>query len=1124
MLETASARGGRALAIQTLDAGIVVDNPEAHRFTAQVAWQRIDALVAAQDTVDDSYLQEFAQTGKPVVMMYREPRGIACPSIVPDNHGGMHAAIEHLIGHGHTSIAFVGRDPANADDGIRYRAYREAMLHGGLEPHQPWTVTWQQDEVYQSAIAMRQFLDHTPPPTAAVACTDLTAMSLITALTEAGVTVPDDMAVIGFDDITDAATFQPPLSTVAQSFTLTGAMACGMAFDALEGHPADPGYHCAPVTLVTRESCGCHGPDARGNACAQFAHAMAEAAYGGSNPTPAQWRQLLAMGERLAVLLTQAAHTPGHDAAIARITEAAADQLAPIVAGARNPMRIVGAVRRFARALAARLDPDDVAIAARLERIAFDLSLRLLGDQRLDPHDHPIVHKNVGIHRRYYMISSNLVRHRAQGPHSLAWLEATEFRAGCFALWEGGRGDRDHTDALRVVDTYDRTGNHPVSAERCAVQAFPPASFLDLIDDQQGDLVYGYLLPVRFDGSDWGFLALTGPLDAYDETAFERYNHWAVLLSVALDHEHAMRSERALLEEIRLSEERYALAAEAANDGLWDWNLTSGEVYYSSRWKSLLGHADDEIAATADEWLDRVHPEDRSAVQRTLAEHAADQSPSRTSSALELEYRLRTANGMYRWMLTRGRSMRDETGRVTRLIGSMTDIADRKYLEDRLRHDAHYDGLTGLPNRVLFLERLNRAIARSGQQPGYAFAVAFLDLNGFKIINDSLGHEAGDRVLVQVAARLADQMDAHDTVARFGGDEFVLLLEDIRDMASLPALVGRIVSALSQPLLLGKRRVSIGASAGIAASPTGRRTAEEFLRDADTAMYRAKMSGNGSPAMFDESMRAGAMTRLQLESDLHQAIIDHQFELHYQPILRLHGRNVIGLEALIRWRHPERGLVLPNAFLPVAEKTDLIQTIGRWVIRTVCRQIRHWLDADLEPHNMTVSINLSNRQFWDPELRSWTHQAVTDFDIPKSMLVFEVTEGVVMHNQEEASALMRQLRDDTVQLHIDDFGTGHSSLAALHAFPIDALKIDRSFVARMRIDPRSRELVRIMIGMGLSLGMDVVAEGVETEEEAAALADLDCPSVQGYLFSPPIPADSVPGLLPPTGRSSDAAV
>jgi EAL domain-containing protein (putative c-di-GMP-specific phosphodiesterase class I) len=356
-------------------------------------------------------------------------------------------------------------------------------------------------------------------------------------------------------------------------------------------------------------------------------------------------------------------------------------------------------------------------------------------------------------------------------------------------------------------------------------------------------------------------------------------------------------------------------------------------------------------------------------------------------------------------------------------------------------------------------------------------------------------------------------MRTNDTVARFGGDEFAVLLNDVRAVSDLVPTVDRIQAMLAAPMTFGSRTVFVNAAVGIAVSLTDYGSAEDLLGDADAAMYQAKAIGHGSSVIFDETMRGGAMQRLQLQSDLRQAVAEEQFELHYQPLVDLDTRQVVGLEALIRWAHPQRGEVSPGDFLAVAETTGLTVPIGRWTIREVCRQIAQWRTAVPMRQGLAVSVNLSNRQFWDPELRSYVREAMAEFGVPPSAVVFEVTEGVIMHNPDAAGTVMRQLHDEPFKLHVDDFGTGHSSLESLHKFPIDALKIDGSFTARMGIDIRSRELVRTMISMGGSLGVDVIAEGIETEEQASMLAEMGCRTGQGYLFSRAVPAAHVPALL-----------
>jgi diguanylate cyclase (GGDEF)-like protein/PAS domain S-box-containing protein len=1117
VLDVASARSVTVVAVQTNDAGIHTFSDEP--FSVRLGWDHFDALVVTLDAVSSSYLREFAEVGRPVVTLYKEPEAFSCPTVMPDNSQGIRAAMDHLTDHGHTRIAFVGRDPANADDWIRYGAYREAALAHGLECTDPILVPWDVNETYRGTFAVDQLRARGEMPSAVIACTDGTAIALIDALAETDLMVPDDIAVIGFDDIPQAAGCRPPLSTVAQSFALAGATACSLVCDALEGSPPAPGLHLTPTTLVVRQSCGCREA-ALGQALAhgiegvraRFIEDLEGALYANCELTPSRRQALDVAGHRLIELLTTVARAPSAD--VSSVEASTAEVLEQLAAGSQTPLGALGPIYELAHQVASCLDPHDVAMRERMERRAFAVSTRLLRSHKCTSGGLSVFREDLATQRRHNLISTDLVRRYHQDFRSLSWLEGTEARAGCLALWESGRdGPRD--TALQLISTYSDEGPRRHHEERCEVTSFPPASFLELGRASPGDV--NLVLPLRFDGSDWGFLALSGAFDIRGDEVVERFNHWVVLLIVALDQELAIKSERAM-RGIQISEERYALAAEAANDGLWDWDLTKNTVYYSTHWKALLGYAEDEVGTTADEWLKRIHPDDRSAVDRALADHFAGHT-----ATIELEYQLRCADGGYRWMLTQGRSVCDEAGQVCRVVGSMTDITVRKRLEERLRHDASYDMLTGLPNRAFFLERLSQAIKRAQRYPGYTFAVVFLDLDSFKVVNDSLGHQIGDELLVQVAKRLTTEVRGSDTVCRFGGDEFILLFEDVRDPLELSAAVERLLSIMSEPLALAGSMRSISSSAGIVINTGNYRTADDCVRDADTAMYRAKALGPGRVVVFDEAMHVSALARLQLEADLEEAIVGGQLELYYQPILRLEGRRLEGFEALIRWHHPERGLVPPDDFLPVAEITGQARQIGRWTIREACRQIRAWLDASPACEDFTVSINLSDCQFWDPELRPTLQEMLAASRVSPSMLVIEVTEGVIMHNCDAAINIMQRLCEDGFKLHLDDFGTGYSSLSTIHAFPISALKIDRSFVRRMQTDLRGRELVAVMISMGSRLGLSVIAEGIETEADAAFLSELGCPLVQGYFFSRPVPApDAAEFLLPmQPGSTSD---
>lgn len=587
----------------------------------------------------------------------------------------------------------------------------------------------------------------------------------------------------------------------------------------------------------------------------------------------------------------------------------------------------------------------------------------------------------------------------------------------------------------------------------------------------------------------------------------------ALLLAVswnrALQREVALRTA-----ELRQSEERYALAAQAANDGLWDWDLASGRIYFSPRWLSTLGLEAGQVGDRLEDWLAHVHPDERDSFRAALEAHLAGHT-----SSFEGEYRLRHRDGSWRAMLVRGLAVRGAGGKATRIAGSQTDVTDRRQAETQLVHDALHDQLTGLPNRALFLDRLAGTIARSQRHPGYLFAVLFLDLDRFKVINDSLGHAAGDRFLTTVASRLAAVLRPGDTVARLGGDEFAILLDDISRLDDATEVAGRIHEELARPLAIGGTEVFTSASIGIATSKTGYQRPEDVLRDADTAMYRAKNLGKARHQIFDTAMHAWAVKLLLLESDLRRALEQRSFEVHYQPIVRLSDRAVLGFEALLRWPHPARGMIPQQEYLPLAEETGLIAPIGWWVLEEACRQLAEWTRLLAEGGKLWVSVNLSARQLAQPELVERVETALAAHALAPARLRLEITEGAVLEQSERATAALERLKALGVGIDLDDFGTGYSSLSYLHRLPIDRVKIDRSFVASMHEQTDSLEIVRAIVGLSRSLGLEVVAEGIEREEQVATLRELGCGLAQGFHFSRPVAAREAAALLARPGGS-----
>ena len=559
---------------------------------------------------------------------------------------------------------------------------------------------------------------------------------------------------------------------------------------------------------------------------------------------------------------------------------------------------------------------------------------------------------------------------------------------------------------------------------------------------------------------------------------------------------------------LRESEERYALAVRGANDGLWDWDLRSNQIYFSPRWKTMLGYADDAIGNSPREWWGRIHPEDSERVKLTITSHLKG-----ISNHFESEHRMLHKDGTYRWMLSRGLAVCGPDGSAVRMSGSQSDITDRKVAEEKLLHDAFYDTLTGLPNRALFMDRLKYAIEHFKRRKDDLFAVLFLDLDRFKDINDSLGHMVGDELLIEIAKLLRGGLRATDMVARFGGDEFVILLDDIEAMEDAKRIADWIQQELKSLTYMFEHEFYITTSIGIVSSTVNYQRAEEVLRDADIAMYSAKARGKARYAVFDPSMRERIMNRLALETDLRQSIENQELWIEYQPIVSLKDGCLRGFEALVRWQHPERGPLLPGDFISLAEDTGLIIAIDRWVLHNACRQLRLWqIQYPMEPP-LTMNVNLSGKQIVQPDLIQEVKNVLEETGLNPNTLKLEITESVIMENNEITSEAFKKLNEVGVQIQIDDFGTGYSSLGYLHKFPVNALKVDRSFVQRLGVNGQDPDIVGTVLTLAHDLGMEAVAEGMETNEQMQKLKELGCEYGQGFIISKPLVRDRAEALI-----------
>ncbi len=552
------------------------------------------------------------------------------------------------------------------------------------------------------------------------------------------------------------------------------------------------------------------------------------------------------------------------------------------------------------------------------------------------------------------------------------------------------------------------------------------------------------------------------------------------------------------------SKERYSLAARGANDGLWDWNIKQGYVYFSPRWLEMLGREENELDGLLSNWIELIHPEDRELFKSELNSHVADHSDK-----FELEYRIKDTEGRYRWMLCRGLAIRDKHNRAYRMAGSQTDISEQKSAEFQLMHDALHDILTGLPNRSLLMDRISYSINLLQRNKKAYFALAFLDLDRFKTINDSLGHHVGDLLLQRVGERIRDLLRDTDLLARIGGDEFVILFSEFHDLQSLISIVERVRSKIALPFEIEKNVMRVSASIGIAVSEGQYSRPEEILRDADLAMYRAKESGKNRFEIFNPDMHQRANLVMSIESALHSALENDELKLYYQPIFALDTQKLVGFEALLRWNHPQQGLLLPQDFLEIAEESGLIVPLGRWAISEAIGQLQTWRNTISELDDTYVSINLSSKEFSQNDLTGYIDSLLEHARLPPGSLKLEITETVLIDNFERAQAVMSSLRNRGIDLSIDDFGTGFSSLSYLHNFPFDYLKIDQAFVKQLDKKLKSQSIVKTIVSLAHNLGLTVIAEGGETPQEIECLRELGCEYGQGFNLAIPRPAEQV---------------
>jgi len=623
------------------------------------------------------------------------------------------------------------------------------------------------------------------------------------------------------------------------------------------------------------------------------------------------------------------------------------------------------------------------------------------------------------------------------------------------------------------------------------------------------------------------FLALPGFYQSPDNTDSLNLKEWfrglsALVLLFDLYIVYQQRQLHRIRRKLAEREQLFQLITENAADMIAVIDRNGQRLYNSPAYQKILGYGPEELAGTSS--VDQIHPDDRARVLEASAK------ARNTGRGEQLEYRIRHKDGSWRFLESTSSVIRSPEGESDGLVIVNRDITERKRAEEKLVHQSFHDGLTDLPNRALFLDRLRRAVTLSRRHSDFKFAVLFIDIDEFKVFNDSLGHAAGDSLLIQIAQRLTASLRGVDTVsrsrvsenaepfmgestlARPGGDEFTVLIEELRDPSDAIRVAERIQQKLAIPFDFSGQEIVLSVSIGIAFSNNVPVDAEDVLRDAEIAMYRAKNAGKSRCEVFDQVMHVDAIKRLQLETDLRKALDLNQFLVYYQPIVSLSTSQIVGFETLSRWQRPE-GLVMPGEFIAVADETGVILPMNRQLLYDACRQLRSWQTLFPSDPPLSVNVNITPKQFAQPDLAAEIGKILQETGLDPSCVNLEITETIAMADADRSALVLSELKALGVRLEIDDFGTGYSSLSRLQHFPVDILKIDRSFVSRMDTDAETCEIVRIIVMLAHGLHLKIVAEGVETQAQADMLKRLGCELAQGYLYSRPVPSDAIDELL-----------
>lgn len=542
---------------------------------------------------------------------------------------------------------------------------------------------------------------------------------------------------------------------------------------------------------------------------------------------------------------------------------------------------------------------------------------------------------------------------------------------------------------------------------------------------------------------------------------------------------------------------RYELAARGANNAFWDWDFEESALFLSPKWWEIIGEMPSITERNVNEWFDLIFPEDKKLVEEQIDRHL-----KKETNFFEAEYRIITKNNKLIWILTKGKTFYDDSGIPVRMAGSHEDITAKKEMQNKITFLAYYDALTKLPNRTYIKERIQQNLYRSAREEKYGFSVLFLDFDGFKHVNDTYGHGAGDRLLISISKRLKKIVRPLDSIARIGGDEFLILLDGTYTESGINTIVSRISKNIEKEFVIEDYIIYLSVSIGIEIEKSGNATTDELIQNADIAMYSAKMKGRGQWCFFNETLKKKEQQRWSLENELHRAIKNNELQMYFQPIFNLASGRLFGFESLIRWHHQDRGIILPNDFIPAAEESGYISEITKWVVLKVCEQIKYF---DYKYQDLVYSINITSRDFLiNGGISKFVEKILEKTNCKPTNLAIEVTEGAIIDSYEQAISQLEKLRERGILIELDDFGTGYSSLSYINNLPLNVVKIDRSFIQAIATDNSSFKIIKSIIHLAHDIGLTVIAEGVEQNEQLNELYTWECDLVQGFLFSEPI--------------------